>query len=247
MSEETDIFDVERENVADNSQTLVKCAICQDVVEKTKASFVDLCFHQYCFDCLKKWCEVKAECPLCKQKIEKIIHDVKSPQTYKEFVPPMTNQSLLRAQLEHSFDFNQTFSSDDDDDGTVFRMAFRAPDLLRMLQPNVLMPRRLNIDTINATDTSSTSNEGLSVEESDESDAEAVSEPSNASIAESDDILNRFNDDLDDELEDLNDVSIIESQQSIISISSDSDSAHSDREELPEITIITPRSSPELW
>lgn len=58
MSETAEIFDVERENIADNSQSLIKCAICQDVIAKINISFVDLCMHQYCFDCLKQWCEV---------------------------------------------------------------------------------------------------------------------------------------------------------------------------------------------
>lgn len=35
-----------------------QCAICQDVINQNNASVVDLCMHQYCFPCLKQWCEV---------------------------------------------------------------------------------------------------------------------------------------------------------------------------------------------
>lgn len=90
---------------------------------------------------------------MCKKKIEKIIHDIKSPQTYKEFVPPPTNHALLRAQLEHGFDFDD-LGSDDDDDSMVFRMSIRAPDLFRMLQPYV-QTERLNLarlTTVNLTE-----------------------------------------------------------------------------------------------
>lgn len=58
MSDETTVFDVDRENIANNSQSLVKCAICQDVIAKDNISFVDLCLHQFCFECLKSWCAV---------------------------------------------------------------------------------------------------------------------------------------------------------------------------------------------
>lgn len=63
MSNDMEIYDGEHENVVDNSQSVVKCAICQDSIAKNNVSFVDLCMHQYCFDCLKQWCEV-SETPL---------------------------------------------------------------------------------------------------------------------------------------------------------------------------------------
>lgn len=45
----------DRENHTENLQ---QCAICQDSITLENASFVDLCLHQYCFPCLKQWCEV---------------------------------------------------------------------------------------------------------------------------------------------------------------------------------------------
>lgn len=56
-NDQSQMLNVESENATD-SQPLVNCAICQDVIEKRNRSFVDLCLHQYCFDCLKQWCEV---------------------------------------------------------------------------------------------------------------------------------------------------------------------------------------------
>lgn len=46
------------ENHINNDQ---QCAICQEPIPQNKVSFVDLCLHQYCFECLKKWCEVRGK------------------------------------------------------------------------------------------------------------------------------------------------------------------------------------------
>lgn len=51
-------LNVDREVPSENTQPNEQCAICQEPITKTNASFVDLCLHQYCFECLKKWCEV---------------------------------------------------------------------------------------------------------------------------------------------------------------------------------------------
>lgn len=75
---------------------------------------------------------------------------MKSPQTYKEFVPAPTTGQSLRVQFEDSFDFNQTFDSDND---TLLSPGSPPPlvarDIFRMLQPVVRIAERLNIDALN--------------------------------------------------------------------------------------------------
>lgn len=56
------------------------CSICLQKIENKV--FVDQCLHMFCKKCLLKWVKVKPECPLCKQGITKILHNVKSECDY---------------------------------------------------------------------------------------------------------------------------------------------------------------------
>ncbi|KAH9366693.1 hypothetical protein HPB48_021194 [Haemaphysalis longicornis] len=69
------------------------CAICLGAPENK--SFTDSCFHTFCFACLAEWAKVKAECPLCKQRFESIIHSVRSLEDYDQyFVSELQRPSL---------------------------------------------------------------------------------------------------------------------------------------------------------
>lgn len=59
------------------------CSICLGDLQNK--SFTDSCFHMFCFVCLKEWSKVKAECPLCKQKFQNIIYNVKSYDKYDRY------------------------------------------------------------------------------------------------------------------------------------------------------------------
>lgn len=58
QNSQTQTVNVDRENQCENTQPNEQCPICQEQITQNNASFVDLCLHQYCFECLKKWCEV---------------------------------------------------------------------------------------------------------------------------------------------------------------------------------------------
>ncbi|XP_049787434.1 E3 ubiquitin-protein ligase Topors [Schistocerca cancellata] len=59
------------------------CAICLGKLQNK--SFTNSCLHQYCFTCLLEWSKVKAECPLCKQSFQSIIHNVRSIEDYDQY------------------------------------------------------------------------------------------------------------------------------------------------------------------
>ncbi|XP_046638588.1 E3 ubiquitin-protein ligase Topors-like isoform X2 [Daphnia pulicaria] len=60
------------------------CVICLEII--TNKSFANKCLHKFCFECLLKWSEQKAECPLCNGPFTAIIHKVKSDQEYDEHI-----------------------------------------------------------------------------------------------------------------------------------------------------------------
>ena len=60
------------------------CPICLSSFEDR--SFLDQCFHSFCFCCILQWCEVVQTCPLCKAGFGSVIHNVKSMQNYEQYV-----------------------------------------------------------------------------------------------------------------------------------------------------------------
>lgn len=46
------------ENIAENSMNDDVCAICIEPIPKQNVSHAYPCMHKYCFECVKKWCEV---------------------------------------------------------------------------------------------------------------------------------------------------------------------------------------------
>uniref|UniRef100_A0A8C4XY33 RING-type E3 ubiquitin transferase n=1 Tax=Gopherus evgoodei TaxID=1825980 RepID=A0A8C4XY33_9SAUR len=41
-----------------------RCPICLERIRNV--SYLNPCFHGFCFVCIQEWSERKAECPLCK-------------------------------------------------------------------------------------------------------------------------------------------------------------------------------------
>lgn len=75
------------------------CAICLE--EFNNKSYTDSCLHEFCFLCLKEWSKIKPECPLCKQRFQTIIHNIRSHQEYDEYhvgSQPGTGVSFLDTQ-----------------------------------------------------------------------------------------------------------------------------------------------------
>lgn len=63
-----------------NSEENIDCSICLQAINN--ASFVDICLHKFCYECLFQWSQEKNDCPLCKEKFQNIIHNVKSDTEY---------------------------------------------------------------------------------------------------------------------------------------------------------------------
>eukprot|EP00116_Pleurobrachia_bachei_P000488 sb/3460750/ len=73
------------------------CSICLGAF--TNRSFINECFHAFCYYCILQWSEVAQTCPLCKKSFTKIIHDVTSIRTYKE---TMVHKSERAVQIPHT-------------------------------------------------------------------------------------------------------------------------------------------------
>lgn len=60
------------------------CAICiQPYVNQT---FLQPCFHAFCFQCIKQWINITPICPLCKQGIDSLIYDVdEENESFQEY------------------------------------------------------------------------------------------------------------------------------------------------------------------
>ena len=65
-----------------NSTDKESCSIC--LSNFTNRSFLNDCFHAFCYYCILQWSEVSQTCPLCKKEFVTIIHDVDSITEYKE-------------------------------------------------------------------------------------------------------------------------------------------------------------------
>ena len=80
--------DVDAKNInkgaSNDKREKESCPICLSSFEDR--SFLDQCFHSFCFCCILQWCEVVQTCPLCKAGFASVIHNVKSMQNYEQYV-----------------------------------------------------------------------------------------------------------------------------------------------------------------
>lgn len=72
-----------------------RCPICLGSWEE--ASYVTPCLHQFCYECILRWAETKPECPLCKRRIQSILHSVQADTDYREHVisSPLTPSVII--------------------------------------------------------------------------------------------------------------------------------------------------------
>ncbi|XP_053151806.1 E3 ubiquitin-protein ligase Topors isoform X2 [Hemicordylus capensis] len=61
-----------------------KCPICLDKFENV--AYLDSCWHRFCFRCVQEWSKNKAECPLCKQPFQSILHSMRSEDHYEIYI-----------------------------------------------------------------------------------------------------------------------------------------------------------------
>ncbi|KIY49642.1 hypothetical protein FISHEDRAFT_40521 [Fistulina hepatica ATCC 64428] len=82
----------------------LNCSIClQSIVDRT---VVQICSHEFCFDCILTWTEQSRKCPLCNQAIGTyLIHNIRSRYDYqKHYLTPLRTsppplQSLRRQEV----------------------------------------------------------------------------------------------------------------------------------------------------
>ncbi|XP_046638721.1 E3 ubiquitin-protein ligase Topors-like isoform X1 [Daphnia pulicaria] len=88
------------------------CVICLQII--TNKSFANNCLHTFCFECLLKWSEERAECPLCKGPFTAIIHNVKSDQEYDEHIIESIDEDRYLNSIVNPFSSSSSDSSSSD-------------------------------------------------------------------------------------------------------------------------------------
>ncbi|RIB14441.1 hypothetical protein C2G38_2040182 [Gigaspora rosea] len=63
------------------------CSICPICLHNFQdRSYLDPCYHSFCVSCIRTWLSISPKCPLCKSKIEFIVHDInESNGTFRKF------------------------------------------------------------------------------------------------------------------------------------------------------------------
>lgn len=77
----------------DRAGSPINCSIC--LGRCCNKCFTDACMHFFCFTCLVEWSKIKAECPLCKKPFRSIIHNVKSENSYDEYLVQNAGSRLI--------------------------------------------------------------------------------------------------------------------------------------------------------
>ncbi|KAK4815993.1 hypothetical protein QYF61_010861 [Mycteria americana] len=61
-----------------------RCPVCLDSWDD--AAYVMPCLHQFCYGCILRWAGSKPECPLCKGRVQSIVHLVRADDDFEEVV-----------------------------------------------------------------------------------------------------------------------------------------------------------------
>lgn len=73
------------------------CPICLGTM--CNAACVPMCFHRFCFGCIRRWANRTATCPLCRQPFDCVLHTVRADDDYREYaVGPSTHQQKNTAR-----------------------------------------------------------------------------------------------------------------------------------------------------
>jgi len=62
------------------------CSVCLGPFENR--SFLNFCFHSFCYACIMQWSEISRLCPLCKSKYTSLIHSVNNDLDYETYEFP---------------------------------------------------------------------------------------------------------------------------------------------------------------
>ena len=73
-----------------------RCSVCLGNFKDK--SFIPICFHAFCFNCIREWSRQSNVCPLCKGSFDRIIHKVKSDTNYKEYIINVNKTSQTQTE-----------------------------------------------------------------------------------------------------------------------------------------------------
>ncbi|GAB0205086.1 E3 ubiquitin-protein ligase Topors-like [Grus japonensis] len=74
-----------------------RCPICLDSWDD--AAYVMPCLHRFCYACILRWADSKPECPLCKRRVQSIVHSVRGDDDFQEhFITPPAAPSVASHQ-----------------------------------------------------------------------------------------------------------------------------------------------------
>ncbi|XP_053115378.1 E3 ubiquitin-protein ligase Topors-like isoform X2 [Hemicordylus capensis] len=114
------------------------CPICLDQFEDVAS--LDSCRHRFCFRCVQEWSNTKAECPLCKQCFQTILHSLSAEDYYEEYiVRPSGDDAYF---LPHGRRFYYETTLREPSSSRTFRTAF-PPDEGVLFEGLLSQPARL--------------------------------------------------------------------------------------------------------
>ncbi|KAM7485115.1 hypothetical protein LguiA_001124 [Lonicera macranthoides] len=71
------------------------CAICLRHVDDHRAAVITACMHAYCIECIRKWSNLKRNCPLCNSHFDSWFFRINlaSSTFHKERLPPLVDEA----------------------------------------------------------------------------------------------------------------------------------------------------------
>ena len=70
-----------RESATDADDDQLVCAICLEIV--SGKAIVEPCMHCFDFVCIEEWVKCHSDCPVCRVRMERILHDIRSDRDFK--------------------------------------------------------------------------------------------------------------------------------------------------------------------
>lgn len=115
-----------------------KCPICLSDIEDL--TFALDCNHEFCFECISHWINQRNRCPVCRQVIHHIRHQVRTPsgQLNVQDIPVRTNPADTEARILNFGFFTLVQTANESPMFVIHPMRFRSlfRYVVRMLEQN---------------------------------------------------------------------------------------------------------------
>ena len=86
--------------IENNDISIFQCIICKEIPNPNLAKEVICCGHLFCKNCLEKWLNEKANCPICKIEINDKKKIIKKIKKNNKIVFRLMNQLKIRCPFE---------------------------------------------------------------------------------------------------------------------------------------------------